>query len=77
MGTSTLRAHYHDIVNDGREFMEKLKGIENDTYSLKGWLWKIKVNKQVKRSEKQREIYIMHRGGLFIYGSSQLEKPTL
>ena len=42
-----IRAHHHDIVNGGRRFMEKVKLIENGTYSLKGWLWETKMKKQV------------------------------
>jgi hypothetical protein len=72
-----IRAHHHDIVNGGRGFLGIVKGIENGTYSLKGWLWETKVKKRVKGSDEQRDIHIMRRGGLFIDGGSKLEKPTL
>ena len=42
-----IRAHHRDIVNGGRGFLGKVKLIENDTYSLKGWLWETNVKKQV------------------------------
>ena len=43
-----IRAHHRDIVNGGERFLEKVKGIENGTYSLKGWLWETNVKKHVK-----------------------------
>lgn len=43
-----VRAHHHDIVNGGRGFIRKVKGIEDGTYSLKSWLWETRVKKQVK-----------------------------
>ena len=72
-----IRAHHRDIVNGGKGFLGKVKLIENGTYSLKGWLWETRIKKQVKGSEEQREIHIMHRGGLFTSGGGQLGKPTL
>ena len=72
-----IRAHHCDIVNGGRRILENIKGIENNTYSLKGWLWRSNVKKHVKWSEKQRAIYIMHRRNLFTCGDGQLGKQTL
>ena len=43
-----VRAHHRNIINGGRRFLGKVKGIENDTYSLKGWLWETKMKKQIK-----------------------------
>ena len=40
-----VRAHHRDIINGGRGFLGKAKGIKDDTYSLKGWLWETKVKK--------------------------------
>lgn len=72
-----IRAHHKDIVSGGTGFSGKVKMIGATTYGLSGWLWETHLQKPLKGFEGVRDIHIMHRGGLFSGGSSELGEPAL
>ena len=61
----------------GTGFSGKVSLVEEQTYSVSGWLWKTQLQKSVPRSEEVRDVRIMHRGGLFTGGIGELGEPAL
>ena len=64
-------------MKEGTGFFGKAKLVGEQTYSVSGWLWKTQLQKPVQGSEAVTDKQIMHQGGLFTNGISEIGEPAL